>query len=166
MLFKNIFSGLNEKKVRYLVAGGVAVVLHGHTRFTFDLDLIVDLEEKNTRKFLEGMEGLGFKPRLPVRAQDFAVKSIRESWIREKNMQVFSFYNSASPWTGPVDVFVKEPMPFSVMDRLKEVMIVEGLKIPVVSLDHLLKLKEKAGRDKDKEDIMLIKEIKKRRKKQ
>ena len=37
-----IFLALNNAGVRYLVAGGLAVVAHGFVRFTNDVDLIVD----------------------------------------------------------------------------------------------------------------------------
>lgn len=39
-----MLSALNATGVRYLVVGGVAVVLHGHLRTTADLDLVVSLE--------------------------------------------------------------------------------------------------------------------------
>lgn len=35
-----IFEALHDAGCRYLVAGGVAVLLHGYLRVTFDLDLI------------------------------------------------------------------------------------------------------------------------------
>ena len=52
MFYEDVFRALNKGKVRYAVAGGVAVVLHGYIRFTADLDLIIHLEEKNIDKFL------------------------------------------------------------------------------------------------------------------
>lgn len=42
-IFQPIFQALNHSGVRYVVVGGVAVVLQGHARLTVDLDLIVDL---------------------------------------------------------------------------------------------------------------------------
>jgi hypothetical protein len=35
---ETVLATLNEAGVRYLVVGGVAVVLHGHLRTTADLD--------------------------------------------------------------------------------------------------------------------------------
>ncbi len=37
-----IIQALNEAGVRYLVVGGLAVVAHGHVRFTADVDLVLD----------------------------------------------------------------------------------------------------------------------------
>jgi len=42
-IFAPVFEALNGARVRYVVVGGVAVVLHGHARLTTDLDLVVDL---------------------------------------------------------------------------------------------------------------------------
>jgi len=39
-----IVDALNAAGVRYLIAGGLAVVAHGYVRFTADVDLILDLE--------------------------------------------------------------------------------------------------------------------------
>jgi hypothetical protein len=44
---ERVLKALNEADVRYLVVGGVAVVLHGHLRTTADLDLAVELERDN-----------------------------------------------------------------------------------------------------------------------
>jgi hypothetical protein len=45
-----LFAALGQAQARYLVVGGVAVVLHGHPRFTADLDLVVALDPDNVRR--------------------------------------------------------------------------------------------------------------------
>jgi hypothetical protein len=47
-----IFKRLNEKKIKYIVVGGIAVNLYGIPRMTYDLDLLLDLEDENLRRFL------------------------------------------------------------------------------------------------------------------
>lgn len=42
-LFEPVLAALDAAEVRYVVVGGVAVVLHGHPRLTADLDLVIDL---------------------------------------------------------------------------------------------------------------------------
>ena len=39
-----LFKALNEGNIRYLVAGGLAVVAHGCLRLTADIDLILDMD--------------------------------------------------------------------------------------------------------------------------
>ncbi len=46
---ETIFAALQRAEVRHLVVGGVAVVLHGHPRFTADLDLVPALDTANAR---------------------------------------------------------------------------------------------------------------------
>lgn len=41
--YLGILKALEAAEVRYLIVGGVAVNLHGYTRFTKDLDLLIDL---------------------------------------------------------------------------------------------------------------------------
>jgi hypothetical protein len=69
----------------------VAVVLHGHTRFTADLDLVSDLDPDAARKTTEALEGLGLAPRVPVPAVDLFVESpipFEELWERAEVMRI------------------------------------------------------------------------------
>ena len=63
MFYGEVFKALNKAKVKYVVAGGVAVVLHGYHRLTKDLDLVVLLEKKNLEKFFEALKKIGYIPR-------------------------------------------------------------------------------------------------------
>ena len=58
-----IVGALNAANVRYLVAGGLAVVAHGFVRFTADIDLIVDLEPANVTRAIAALDGLDYRPR-------------------------------------------------------------------------------------------------------
>ena len=78
MYYENVFRSLQKKNIRYAVAGGVALVLHGVVRFTADLDLIVDLEQENLGRFVQAMTELGYRPRNPVNAGDLLDPAIRE----------------------------------------------------------------------------------------
>jgi len=39
---QDVFASLSRHDVRYLVIGGIAVVLHGVPRATFDLDILIE----------------------------------------------------------------------------------------------------------------------------
>ena len=58
--YEEIFRLLDTGKIRYMVVGGVAVVLHGFLRATADLDLMVALESKNLKRFLALMKTHGY----------------------------------------------------------------------------------------------------------
>ena len=160
MYYENVFRSLQKNKIRYAIAGGVALVLHGVVRFTADLDLIVDLEPENLRRFVQVMTELGFRPRNPVKAEDFLAPAIRAVWKREKGMEVFSFVDPAQPMA-LIDVFIEEKIPFrEVMQEIVQ-MVAKGVTIPVVSLRHLKRLKQSAGRPQDLADIEAIEMLEK-----
>lgn len=156
--FGAIFSALSSGGVRYLVVGGVAVVLHGHTRFTSDVDLVVALDEANVRRAIEALRTLGYRPRAPVDALGFADAETRRSWIEEKNLTVFSLWSPAHPGT-EVDFFVEEPFDFDrAFERALRVDL-GGIEVPVAPVEELVALKQRAGRPKDLEDIAELRAI-------
>ncbi len=68
-------------------------MLHGYPRFTADIDLVINLEQQEAENAIKLITSLGLQARLPVDPIDFTVESIRESWIENKNMLVFTFMN-------------------------------------------------------------------------
>ncbi|MBI5101235.1 MAG: hypothetical protein HZB33_05310 [Nitrospirae bacterium] len=160
MFYEEVFKKLGEKKIRYAVAGGIALVLHGAVRFTSDLDLIVDLSSHNLEHFISVMNDLGYKPRHPVEAGDLADPLMREKWIVEKGMGVFTFYHPELR-LNQVDVFVKEPVKFDVLEKELVWITARDVAIPVVSLSHLKILKRIAGRPQDFADIEALEELEK-----
>lgn len=160
MLYEEIFKALNKARVKYVVAGGVAVVLHGYARFTADLDLIVYLEEKNIERFFGVVGKLGYKPRIPVTKEQFKNKENRRKWIKDKGMVVFSFFHPKEHLKN-IDIFVKEPLRFDLIMKKTKKISVKNFIIPLLSLEHLIKLKKKANRPQDIIDITNLKAIQK-----
>lgn len=158
MLYENVFRMLAEKQIRYVVAGGVAVVLHGIPRSTMDLDIIVHLEEGNVLNFVQGMAEIGFLPKAPVKAEEFADPAKRENWIQEKGMKVFSFYHPKEMMS-LVDVFVEEPIRFSDLYRDKVMANIGGIPITLISREHLKQLKKVAGRPEDIADLKALNKL-------
>ena len=72
--YLGIFKEFNKKKIKYIVCGGIAVNLLGIPRMTYDLDLLLKLEDKNLNKFVKLMKRLGYKAKIPVDIGDFAKK--------------------------------------------------------------------------------------------
>ena len=149
---ERILGALSGAGVRYLVVGGVAVVLHGHLRVTRDVDLVVELVPANVRTALKALSGLGFRPRAPVRMEDFADPEQRRGWVRDKNMRVFSLWNSKMPLT-EVDLFVEEPLDFQAAWARAVQARIGSFSVPVAGLEDLIALKRVAGRPQDVADI-------------
>ena len=154
-----IFRALHGAEVRYLVVGGVAVVLHGHPRFTADLDLVLDLDETNTLAAIAALEGLEYQARAPVPLHDFAKEQMRRAWIEDKGLTVFSLWSPKHPGT-EVDLFVQEPLDFGeAWQRRVDAVLPDGTTVHIVSLDDLRNLKQAAGRPRDLDDLEKLEEI-------
>jgi len=154
---------LNEAHARYLIVGGLAVAAHGHGRATFDIDMVVQLQSNNVTKAMTALESLGYRPTVPVPAQQFADPALREVWIRDKNMVVFQLRSDQHPETC-VDLFVNEPFDFNCeYDQALVGEIRPGLHARFVRLEALIRMKEAAGRDKDREDIRQLRLLQRER---
>jgi molybdenum cofactor biosynthesis enzyme MoaA len=93
MLYERIFRELAQRKIRYMVIGGIAVNIHGYSRATGDLDIIISLKSDNIKKFIELVKNLGFVPRIPVKIEELNDRAKLEMWKKEKHLKVFSVYN-------------------------------------------------------------------------
>jgi hypothetical protein len=151
--FEAIARALAGASVRYLVAGGLAVNAHGFLRYTKDVDLVVQLGPDNLRRALGALVKLGYRPTIPVPIEQFCDPAIRESWVREKGMQVFQLWSEAHLET-PIDVFVTEPFAFDAEFAQALVKpLYPDLPVRFVSLQTLIRMKQLANREQDRIDI-------------
>ena len=160
--FEEFFRSLNQEGVRYVVVGGLAVVLHGHPRMTADIDLVVDLEPSAARLAIQTLTRMGLRPRVPVEAEAFADPSQRSSWIEERGMTVFNLYDPHDPLRS-VDLFVETPIPFDQLWRRSELVGLPGGDVRVASLEDLIAMKRKAGRPLDIADIEALETLRNER---
>ncbi|AZI43246.1 hypothetical protein EHF33_11250 [Deinococcus psychrotolerans] len=58
--FREFLEALNAHQVRYLVAGAFALAVHGHPRYTKDLDIWVEVSDDNATRILAALEEFGF----------------------------------------------------------------------------------------------------------
>jgi hypothetical protein len=157
-LFEPIFEALNREGVRYVVVGGVAVLLHGHVRLTADLDLAVDLEPAEARKAIETLVGMGLRPTIPVDPIDFAEATKRSEWMTEKHMRVFSMSDPTDPLR-EVDLFVENPIDFDGMWKRSRIVDLGSTSARIASIDDLIVMKRSAGRPQDLADVEALETI-------
>jgi hypothetical protein len=150
---ETVVRALDAAGVRYIVVRGLAVVLHGYSRATYDMDLVVQLEPANILAAFAALKPLGYRPLVPITADQFADASTRQGWIEQKGMMVLNFFSDHHRETN-IDVFVSEPFDFD--DQYGKAYVQElkpGLSLRVASLDLLPEMKRNAGRAKDLADI-------------
>lgn len=155
---ERIFAALEASGARYLVVGGVAVVLHGHLRFTADLDLSLSLDEANVGAALTALEGLGYRPRAPVSLRAFADPAQRAEWERTNGLTVFSLWSAEVPGT-EIDLFVSDPVPFEPAWSRRLRAHLGTISVNVASLVDLIEMKRRAGRPQDLEDVRQLEAI-------
>jgi hypothetical protein len=155
---ERIFAALQASGARYLVVGGVALVLHGHARFTADLDLVISLDRANLRLGLAALEGLGYRPRAPIRLEEFLDPTVRRTWVEEKGMTVLSLWSPSLPAT-EVDVFASEPFEFEAAYARATRADLGTVTVTVAGLADLIDLKRRAGRPQDLEDVRALEAI-------
>lgn len=136
---------LDEAGVRFLVAGGLAVNAHGYLRFTKDLDLVVELDAQSVRGLFDALATMGYRPSVPITADQFADPELRETLYQEKEMRVLQFWSDEHPET-PVDVFVREPFTFEEEYGRADLRELAGVgSVRVVSLDTLIRMEDGSG---------------------
>jgi hypothetical protein len=85
---------------------------------------------------------------------------MRDAWVREKSLVVLQLISEQHRDT-PIDLFAAEPFDFD--QEYRQALLGEvfpGVQMRFVSLDTLIRMKEVAGREKDREDIRQLKLIK------
>jgi len=156
--FQSIFKELNTQKIDYLVVGGLAVNFHGVPRMTYDIDLMILLQQENISKFVTKVTDWGYRPKIPVNPMDLADEAKRKSWVQEKRMKAINFYSETLP-IGEIDIIFDSLIPYDELKSRAVLIEIGSEKIPTVSIHDLIKLKQNSGRKQDLADVEYLKMI-------
>jgi len=142
--FREILDALFEHRVDCIILGGVALILHGSTRVTFDLDILYQRSHENIARLVTALIPFDPKLRLPDgKPVDFPFDE-------------HTIWNGANftLWTPDFDIDLlasTEDLP-SYEAVLPESEVVEtnrGRTFRILSLDTLLRIKRRLNRVKD-----------------
>ncbi|MFN2500903.1 MAG: DUF6036 family nucleotidyltransferase [Pyrinomonadaceae bacterium] len=136
--FREFIDALNSNEVRYLVLGAYALALHGHPRYTKDLDVWIENHPENIVKVLAALDKFGF-----------GSVGISSADLSEGGMVVQLGYppNRIDLLNSPSGVEFDECFPARMEIE------VDGLTIPVIDVENLKKNKRAAGRLQDLADV-------------
>lgn len=154
-----LLAHLTAHGVDFVVIGGIAAVLHGAERNTFDLDISPDADQGN-------LDALG-RALLEVDAQ---LRGISENvpFIPDgaslSSLQILCLVTSL----GPLDILTRPggSPPYATLRRRALRVDIGPTSILVASIDDLLEMKRVAARDKDMLDIEALEAIKGMRREQ
>lgn len=158
MLMLRLTQAFKKEKLDFAIVGGLAVNLHGASRGTVDIDLIIKFNEKDFKKAQSVLAQLGLQPRLPMKASE--VFHFRSEYIEKRNLIAWSFVNPKNP-AEVVDLLLTHDLKHEQIQQFSFM----GEKIPVIDLDGLIKMKEQSARPQDLEDVKALLEIKNEKKK-
>jgi len=139
-------------ELRYVLVGGMAVILHGGTRITMDADLAIAYNADNVRRIVKALAP--FRPR-PMRLAEGAAWEWDEKCVR-------------APWSiymtdvGRIDLIVRlgGVESFEALYARSEVLDLGGVPLRVASIDDLVAMKRVADRDRDRDDVNQLLAIK------
>ncbi len=132
-----VFKSFAEYDVKYVVIGGIASVLHGVPRATFDLEFLIETTPDNVRRLLRAFETAGLGTAALTNVESVLANEIT---IFEDRVRI--------------DVQTSTPgRCFQDAWERRQTMNFEGQSFYVVSKEDLIASKRAAGRPVDLEDI-------------
>ena len=159
IFYSEIIKAFQKHKVKYVIAGGIAVNLHGSLRSSSDMDILVEMSDDNLKKVVLLLQRMGYRVKQAVNPLDIADARIRRSWIKQKNMKAFNFYKGDS--LKEVDIIIDSPVSYEDAERSARRIRIDGAVLPVISIDNLIKMKSNTGRAVDRLDVEQLRKIKK-----
>ena len=138
--FRDFINSLNDSKVDYILVGGIAVIIHGHSRVTGDMDIWVKRSSENYKKLIKAF----WQFKMPV------FDMTEDNFLNHTDWDVFKFGRKPSA----IDIMVKvKGLDFDECYHLSKIFEIEGLMVRTLHLNDLITAKKSAGRFKDLDDI-------------
>ena len=145
MNIEKLLLALNENSVVYVVIGAWALPLHGYSRPTLDFDVFIRPTRVNAQRVLKALSQVGYD------VSDLTVPGVlaKKTLFRDYplNADIHPSVSGAS---------FREVWKHRVLGTIGRV------STNFASLDDLIRMKEAAGRAKDKEDLKVLRRLRDR----
>ena len=137
---QDVFRCFQAHDVRYVVIGGIAAILYGVPRATFDLDILIEATPENARRLLDALRDAGFG----------TAALTDEDHILANEITIFKDRVR-------LDVQTSTPgLHFAAAWDARNAVEFQGQTFFLVSKQDLIASKKAAGREKDLEDVRLL----------
>ncbi|NLS97789.1 MAG: nucleotidyltransferase family protein [Planctomycetaceae bacterium] len=142
--FRDMLSALCEAGADYLLVGAYAMAAYGCPRATGDIDIWVRPTKDNARRVWAALEKFG-APLSKVTPEDFCTSEIvYQMGVPPQRIDILTSISG---------VDFEDAWP----DRMS--VSIDALSVPVIGLRHLHANKVASGRDKDRQDATILKEL-------
>jgi len=146
--FHDMLSAFCAEGVEFLLVGAYALAVHGLPRATGDIDLWVGGDPQNAGRVIAALRRFG-APLLDVKEEDFRTPgTVFQIGVAPRRIDILTAIDGVEfdeAWTNRVEVEI------------------EGLRIPVLSREHVLRNKRASGRPKDIADVRELEKIEARK---
>ncbi|MDQ3037909.1 MAG: hypothetical protein M3Y87_36275 [Myxococcota bacterium] len=141
--WREFFESLLAHEVRFVTIGALAVAVHAEPRFSEDLDVLVEPSVDNAARLRAALVSFGFTapPDAEVLAHPDHMLMIGRKPLRIDVLKSISGVTFEEAWRGRVEVEI------------------DGLLLPVIGREELVRNKRAAGRNKDLRDVALLEGI-------
>lgn len=140
--FKEFVILLIKNKVEYLIVGGYAVGIHGHPRYTGDLDIWLNATTENASKVLASVNEFGFT----------SFNLSIEDLIKEGNVIQLGYPPLRIDLLNQID-----GVTFDECYKNRKEVEIEGILVNFIGYKELLQNKKASGRNRDKDDLENLK---------
>ncbi len=137
-----VLATLAQHEVDFVVIGGMAGVAQGSALPTYDLDVAYARDRGNLERLVAALRELQATPRGAPPEVPFVLDA--------KTLENGSHFTFDTPY-GPFDI-LSDPVGAPRYELLKKAAVdteIEGTRVLVASLDHLIGMKKATGRSKD-----------------
>jgi predicted nucleotidyltransferase len=139
--YKEMLQLLLEEQVDFMIVGAYALGTHGYPRATGDIDIWVKPDKQNSKKLYKALAKFG-APLGQIQIDEFSTEGV-------------IFQIGVIPRR--IDIITKiDGVTYEEADGDKIIVEIEGLMIPVISLEKLIRNKMATGREKDELDIKTL----------
>lgn len=141
--YKEMLSLLLDNKVKFLLVGAYALAVHGFPRATGDIDIFIKPEINNTKKLYKSLIEFG-APLSEITVDDFIEPgTILQLGVAPRRIDIIT---------------KRDGLTFEETFIGNDVVNLDGMLIPVISKQNLIKNKLSTGRDKDRIDAEQLKQ--------
>ncbi|MBL7185502.1 MAG: nucleotidyltransferase [Phycisphaerae bacterium] len=135
--YKDMLQVLSENGVKFLLVGAYAMGAHGYPRATGDIDIWVEASAENSARVYRSMAAFG-APLHEINETTFATPGlVFQIGIAPRRIDIITTISGVG---------------FDDAHQQRQIIEIEGLSIPILSLGDLIRNKRATGRDKDRLD--------------